>query len=87
MQRISWLAEELLASQDGLCSMELVSCILKKEEVSSAETWANIYRQAGVTSECARPLHYENVARNSYKLYSRYRPTFLLGELSTSVTR
>jgi len=48
MQRISGLTDELLTSQEGLCSMEFVSCILKKDEVSSAEIWANIYWQAGM---------------------------------------
>jgi hypothetical protein len=27
MPRISWLAENLLASQEGLCSMELFICV------------------------------------------------------------
>ena len=33
MQGISWLDEELLASQEGLCPMQFISCILKKEGV------------------------------------------------------
>jgi len=62
--------------------MKFVSCILKKEEVSSAETWATIYRQTGVHDYCTMKLH-PAMPTN----FIQDKPMFLLGEWFTSVTR
>jgi hypothetical protein len=36
MQGVSWLVEDLLASQEGLCSVELVSWANVKNSISSS---------------------------------------------------
>jgi hypothetical protein len=41
MRGISWVSEDLLASQEGLCSMELdISCFSKKKFLKLAQRFA-----------------------------------------------
>ena len=40
MLRMSWRAEELLASQQGLLSVELMSCLLNTKQVETYRKWA-----------------------------------------------
>ena len=58
MRRNSWLAEELLASQEGLCSMELVSCLTLKIYSANRDTggmWHELERFESKFSSSMKP--------------------------------
>jgi len=62
MQGISWLAEEVLALQEGLCSMELV-------ERSFLTIKLVLILLAFVNEWCVRNTHYTLVFHNSLAFY------------------
>jgi hypothetical protein len=68
MQEISLLAERLLASQGGLCSMELVPCDISKQTTSVNDMDLSSIVVFRVVTPCSLIGSYESV-RGTYRLY------------------